>query len=119
MSDFYEDSARRRLEVIDAERQAALADLSAHKMNQDHDSAAQTIQTIADLDFGKAALCRSLPALRRPEHAPGPRAPHSRRVAEPALVQAHRRASASGRHRRIKIRKKPDLCRPKRASRLA
>jgi hypothetical protein len=50
VSDFYQDSARRRLEQIDAERAAALADLGAHKMNADHDSAALTIQTIANLD---------------------------------------------------------------------
>lgn len=43
MSDFYQDFAQRRLQQIDAERQAALADLSAHRLNSDYDSAGQVI----------------------------------------------------------------------------
>jgi hypothetical protein len=56
MSDFYSDSARRRLELIEAERAAALADLAAHRANSDYESASQTIQAVADLDAAKAHL---------------------------------------------------------------
>jgi len=50
MSDFYSDSARRRLEQIETERAAATADLAAHKANGDYDTAALSIQQIANLD---------------------------------------------------------------------
>jgi hypothetical protein len=56
MSDFYQDSAARRLQQIDAERAAALADLSAHRLNSDHDSAGQVIQQIANLDAERSNL---------------------------------------------------------------
>ena len=56
MSDFYQDSAARRLQQIDAERQAALADLSAHRLNSDYDSAGQVIQQIANLDSERQNL---------------------------------------------------------------
>ena len=56
MSDFYQDSAQRRLQQIDAERQAALADLSAHRLNSDYDSAGQVIQQIANLDSERSNL---------------------------------------------------------------
>src|SRR5262249_19002180 len=49
MSDFYEDSAKRRLEVIQAERAAAQADLASHRMNSDYDSASASIQQLANL----------------------------------------------------------------------
>jgi hypothetical protein len=47
--DFYTQSARQRLEQIEAERTAAQADLAAHKANSDSYSAGQTIQTLANL----------------------------------------------------------------------
>jgi hypothetical protein len=50
MSDFYENSARRRLEMLNVERQSALADLTAHRANGDSDSAAYVVQQIADID---------------------------------------------------------------------
>jgi hypothetical protein len=56
MSDFYTDSARRRLEQIEAERAAARADLAAYRTNSDYDSAAQIIQQLADLDRQAANL---------------------------------------------------------------
>jgi hypothetical protein len=56
VSDFYQDSAQRRLQQIDAERQAALADLSAHRLNSDYDSAGQVIQQIANLDSERSNL---------------------------------------------------------------
>jgi hypothetical protein len=48
MADFYQDFAPRRLQQIEAERAAAMADLAAHRMNSDYDSAGQVIQQIAD-----------------------------------------------------------------------
>jgi hypothetical protein len=48
--DFKADAARRRLQQIQAERAAAVADLAAHETNSDYDSAAYTAQQIADLD---------------------------------------------------------------------
>jgi hypothetical protein len=49
MSDFYEQSARQRLERIEAERAAATADLAAHRANSDTYSAGQSIQQLANL----------------------------------------------------------------------
>jgi hypothetical protein len=47
--DFYLDSAKRQLAMLDAERQATLADLSTHRLNNDHESAAGCVQTLANL----------------------------------------------------------------------
>jgi hypothetical protein len=54
--DFYSGAARRRMEQIQAEKAAAMADLQAHRLNADPDSAAQSVQTIADLDAAAANL---------------------------------------------------------------
>jgi hypothetical protein len=54
--DFYGNAARRRMEQIQAERAAALADLQAHRLNGDPDSAGQAVQTIADCDAAAANL---------------------------------------------------------------
>jgi hypothetical protein len=54
--DFYSGAARRRMEQIQAERAAALADLQAHRLNGDPDSAGQAVQTIADCDAAAANL---------------------------------------------------------------
>jgi hypothetical protein len=54
--DFKADSARRRFEMIQAERAAAVADLAAAEANSDYDSGAQAAQTIADLDAAAANL---------------------------------------------------------------
>jgi hypothetical protein len=56
MSDFYRDSAERRLQQLNADRAANLADLEAHKLNGDHDAAAECIQQIADIDAAKQNL---------------------------------------------------------------
>jgi hypothetical protein len=56
MSDFYRDSAERRLQQLTANRAATLADLEAHKLNDDYDAAAECIQQIADLDAAKQNL---------------------------------------------------------------
>jgi hypothetical protein len=56
MSDFYQDSAQRRLQQIEAERAAAMADLAAHRLNSDYDSAGQVIQQVANLDSERANL---------------------------------------------------------------
>jgi hypothetical protein len=56
MSDFYQDSAHRRLQQIEAERAAAMADLAAHRLNSDYDSAGQVIQQVANLDSERANL---------------------------------------------------------------
>jgi hypothetical protein len=54
--DFYTQSARQRLERINAERAAAQADLAAYRANADYDSAGQAIQQIANLDAEEANL---------------------------------------------------------------
>ena len=56
MSDFYRDSAERRLQQLNANRAAALADLEAHRLNADHDAAAECIQQVADLDAARQNL---------------------------------------------------------------
>ena len=48
--DFYLQAGSQRLAQIEAERAAALADLAAYKVNGDRESAAQSIQQIANLD---------------------------------------------------------------------
>jgi hypothetical protein len=48
--DFYLRSGARQYQVLQAGRAAALADLESHKLNGDHDSAAETIQQIATID---------------------------------------------------------------------
>jgi hypothetical protein len=56
MSDFYRDSAERRLQQLSANRAANLADLEAHKLNGDHDAAGECIQNLANIDAEKANL---------------------------------------------------------------
>lgn len=56
MSDFYRDAAARRMELLQAERAAATADLQAAKSNGDYDGAASAVQQLADLDAAAANL---------------------------------------------------------------
>src|SRR6476660_8986222 len=56
MSDFYRDSAERRLQQLNATRAASLADLEAHKLNGDHDAAGEVIQNLANIDAERANL---------------------------------------------------------------
>jgi hypothetical protein len=56
MSDFYRDSAERRLQQLNATRAANLADLEAHKLNGDHDAAGECIQNLANIDAERANL---------------------------------------------------------------
>lgn len=56
MSDFYSDSAQKRLAMIEAERASALADLAAHRANSDYESAGNAIQQVANLDSERANL---------------------------------------------------------------
>jgi hypothetical protein len=54
--DFYLSAGAQRLAQIEAERAAALADLAAYKANGDRESAAQSIQQIANIDVEMANL---------------------------------------------------------------
>jgi hypothetical protein len=54
--DFYLNAAAQRANEIYAERQAALADLAAHRANGDIASAAQSVQALADLDSAQQRL---------------------------------------------------------------
>jgi hypothetical protein len=56
MSDFYRNSAERRLQQLNASRAAELADLEVHRLNADQDAAAESIQRIADLDAARQNL---------------------------------------------------------------
>src|SRR5580704_8225873 len=56
MSDFYRDSAERRLQQLSAQRAASLADIEAHKLNGDHDAAGECIQNLANIDSERANL---------------------------------------------------------------
>ncbi len=56
MSDFYQDSAQRRLQQLNANRAASLADLEVHKLNGDHDAAGEVIQNLANIDAERANL---------------------------------------------------------------
>jgi hypothetical protein len=48
--DFYLQSGRRQLQVLQASRAASLADLESHKLNNDAEAAAESIQNIAAID---------------------------------------------------------------------
>jgi hypothetical protein len=54
MGDFYSDAASQRLAQIEAMRAQALADLATSKANSDYESAAASVQTIANLEAEKA-----------------------------------------------------------------
>ncbi len=55
-SDFYVNAAATRANQIEAELAACRADLAAHRANQDTDSAAVSIQQIANLEAERANL---------------------------------------------------------------
>jgi hypothetical protein len=48
--DFHTESARKRLAYLDAQRQQVVANLAISKNDNDHDSAAEEIQQIANID---------------------------------------------------------------------
>jgi hypothetical protein len=54
--DFYIDAAKQQLAMLDAERQACLADLATHRVNGDRESAAGCVQTLANIDAQKSNL---------------------------------------------------------------
>ena len=54
--DFYQGAARQRMQQLQAERAAALADLAAHRANGDYEFAGQAVQQVADLDAAAANL---------------------------------------------------------------
>jgi hypothetical protein len=57
--DFYVRSGARQMQVLQAARAAQLADLESHRLNNDAESAAEAVQTLANLD----AQMRDLNAL--------------------------------------------------------
>jgi hypothetical protein len=54
MTDFYSDAASQRLAQIEAQRAQSLADLANAKANADYESAASSVQQIANLETEKA-----------------------------------------------------------------
>jgi hypothetical protein len=54
--DFYVFSARQRLQQINANRAQALADLEVAKASADYESAASSVQEIANLDAQRQAI---------------------------------------------------------------
>jgi CDP-glycerol glycerophosphotransferase (TagB/SpsB family) len=72
MSDFYQDSARRRLEQLNANRAAQIADLEAHRLNGDHDAAAECIQQLADIDSARANLTQLYQNYVQSQQPPAP-----------------------------------------------
>jgi hypothetical protein len=56
MSEFYRDSAERRLQQLTANRAANVADLEVHRLNGDHDAAGECIQQLANIDSERANL---------------------------------------------------------------
>lgn len=55
-NDFYLSAAQARAAQLEAERAAALADLAAHRANGDTESAAASIQQLADIEAARANL---------------------------------------------------------------
>jgi hypothetical protein len=56
MTDFYEDSARQRLAQLEADKSQELANLAQHKANGDLQSAAETVQCVANIEAQKNNL---------------------------------------------------------------
>jgi hypothetical protein len=54
--DFHTESARKRLAYLDAQRQQTLANLAISKNDNDYESAAEEIQTIANIDAQRTNL---------------------------------------------------------------
>jgi aspartyl/asparaginyl-tRNA synthetase len=72
-NDFYLDAAAQRANEIAAEKQAALADLAAHRANGDTVSAAQSVQQLANLQAEQQnlqSLCNDYVAAQRPPAPP-------------------------------------------------
>jgi hypothetical protein len=71
--DFYSHAAFQRLAQIEAMRAQALADLATSKANSDYESAAASVQTIANLEAEKANVAnlhRSYVASQTPPTPP-------------------------------------------------
>src|SRR5262245_7014908 len=71
--DFYEYAARQRLQEISAQRAQALADLEQYKASADYQSAASSVQQIANLDAESrniAALHQQYVASQTPPQQP-------------------------------------------------
>jgi hypothetical protein len=73
--DFYLQAGSQRLAQIEAERAAALADLAAYKANGDRDSAAASIQQIANLDVELANLNNLYQRYQQSQNPPVPPEP--------------------------------------------
>jgi len=72
-NDFYISAAQQRQNELEAERQAALADLAAHKANGDTMAAAATVQNLANLqsEFQNLKnLCDNYIASQQPAQQP-------------------------------------------------
>jgi hypothetical protein len=54
--DFYQYAAQQRLQQLEAQKAQALADLAVHKASNDYQSAAESVQQIANLEAEKTNL---------------------------------------------------------------
>ena len=70
--DFYSFSARQRLQQINANRAQALADLEVAKANSDYESAAGSVQEIANLEAQRQALVNLHDQYIRSQQVPEP-----------------------------------------------
>jgi hypothetical protein len=80
--DFYVRSGARQMQVLQAARAAQLADLESHRLNNDAESAAESVQVLANLD----AQMRDLNALYQQYQAasaPPPQPTDEERAAKP------------------------------------
>jgi hypothetical protein len=80
--DFYIQAAQQRLNVIEAEKAACLADLQSHRLNGDADSAGDAVQRLANLESEKSnvvALVNQYAA----SQAPPPPLSQEERMAKP------------------------------------
>ena len=101
MSDFLEDVANARLEVIAAQTQRALADISEAKASADYSGGMEAVQRIADLEAEKANLMR-LHGQYRQSQAPPPQPRHDawqeKRVEEMTPLDAFNMINATSRY---------------------
>jgi hypothetical protein len=72
MSDFYEDAARKRWQILEAAKAQSMADLQRYRTDNDEHSAAEELQTLATLNDQQASLNRLHQEYQRQKNPPAP-----------------------------------------------
>jgi hypothetical protein len=76
--DFYLAAAQQQLAALDAERAACLADLAAFRVNNDRESAAGVVQSLADIEAKRQNLVSLANQYTASQQPPEPESPEMR-----------------------------------------